>query len=61
MGKPGPLTAWFKGDVDEVRIWDHIRTETEIQDYKDRAVDGSTPGLLARWALDEGVGSANRR
>ena len=46
----------FDGVLDEVRVWDHARSLTEIQDNKDLELTSGT-GLVARWGLNEGTGS----
>ena len=39
--------------IDEVRIWDHARTPTEILEDYDAQV-ASAPGMVHRWSLNEG-------
>ncbi|PSR56573.1 hypothetical protein AHMF7605_25285 [Adhaeribacter arboris] len=44
----------FQGILDEVRIWNKPRTAAQlVQDYS-RFLDGSEPGLIAYWKLNEG-------
>ncbi|RDC61482.1 LamG-like jellyroll fold domain-containing protein [Adhaeribacter pallidiroseus] len=44
----------FQGVLDEVRIWNKPRTAGQlVQDYS-RFLDGSEPGLIAYWKLNEG-------
>ncbi|WP_274475833.1 LamG-like jellyroll fold domain-containing protein [Mangrovimonas aestuarii] len=45
----------FNGDIDEVRIWDVARTETEIQASMNEEVCESTSGLVAYYKLNEGT------
>jgi len=45
------------GLMDEVRIWDHVRTPTEIQCTRDLALTGAEPGLYAFYPLDSDPGS----
>ncbi|MEM1094258.1 MAG: LamG-like jellyroll fold domain-containing protein [Bacteroidota bacterium] len=42
-----------KGQIDEVRIWDDVRTPAEIMANKDAAINPTTPGLWAYLPLDE--------
>ena len=49
---PGELN----GALDEVRIWDHPRTGSQLSQYKDLRIDPQTPGLAAYWAFDQGPG-----
>ncbi len=52
----GPAGRPFAGHIDELRIWDHVRTQRQLQDHADRTLVGEEPGLLLHWALDEGDG-----
>jgi hypothetical protein len=47
----------FAGEMDEVRVWNLIRTEKEIADDMDRTLRGSEEGLLLYYRFDEGFGS----
>jgi hypothetical protein len=52
MGVPG---GFFAGAIDEVRVWNHARSEAEIaESMKTTVLAGE--GLVARWALDEADG-----
>jgi hypothetical protein len=46
----------FNGLIDEVRIWNITRTQTEIQDNKDYSLNGDESGLVGYWKFDEGTG-----
>jgi len=48
---------FFKGAIDEVRVWKIGRTQEQIKDTMSRALLGSEPGLLYYWNFDEGRGS----
>jgi 2',3'-cyclic-nucleotide 2'-phosphodiesterase (5'-nucleotidase family) len=45
----------FFGAIDEVRVWDYVRTLEEIQFTKDASVV-SAAGLRARYGMDEATG-----
>lgn len=45
----------FNGQIDEVRIWNTIRTPDQIQDYKDNSLSGSEPGLVALFTFNQGT------
>ncbi len=45
-----------KGFVEEVRVWDHARTQQEIANNKDAWLTGTESGLLGLWPCDEGHG-----
>ena len=42
--------------LDEVRIWNVVRTGAQIAAAKDQQLTSGT-GLIARWGLDEGTGT----
>lgn len=51
----------FLGKMDEVRIWDHARSSTEIAgDYK-KALTGSEPGLIAYYNFNQGVAAGDNQ
>ncbi|RIK65961.1 MAG: hypothetical protein DCC65_10990 [Planctomycetota bacterium] len=49
----GTLSIYFDGSIDEVRIWNHVRSLTQITDNMNEQIT-SAPGLVARWGLNEG-------
>ncbi len=46
----------FTGTIDEVRIWNVARTQTEIQTSMTQCLPNSTPGLVGYWHMDEQTG-----
>ena len=48
---------YFKGQLDEVRIWNVARTQDEIQTFMNEQLTGTKTGLLGYWCFDEGIGS----
>ena len=46
----------LSGRVDEVRIWDTARTQTEIQDNRDQVLTGAENGLQGYWQFEENNG-----
>jgi hypothetical protein len=46
----------FVGMMDEVRIWEDARTETEILNNMNRELTGSEEGLVAYYMFNEGAG-----
>lgn len=49
----GNVTNHFEGLIDEVRIWDYERSQTEIQSGREQLLDGDETGLVAYWNFDE--------
>lgn len=52
----GIADGFFAGLMDEVRVWDHARTEAEIQAGMVGPIDDG-PGLVGRWGLEERTGN----
>ena len=49
--------AYFKGAVDDVRIWRTVRTEQQIASTYDAKLVGNEQNLSAYWPLNEGEGT----
>lgn len=47
---------FFDGEIDEVRIWNDIRTQTELKDNMCRSISSSDPGLVGYWQMNTGAG-----
>lgn len=45
----------FLGEIDEVRVWTTIRTQTEIQSNRTAEIPTSATGLLANYHFNQGV------
>ena len=45
----------FKGTIDEVRIWDHIRTEEEVMEHYNCKIDPTTAGLITYYDFSDGI------
>lgn len=56
MGTSDFTASNFRGQMDEVRIWNVARTEGEIQANMYRELGGSEPGLIGYWNFNEGAG-----
>ena len=55
----GGFQGWqsFLGELDEVRIWNTVRSEPEIQANMYLSLNGTEPGLVCYYRLDEGAGT----
>jgi PKD repeat protein len=49
----GSLGNYFYGQIDDVRVWEGVRTPAQINDNKDTALTGSESGLAGYWKLDD--------
>ena len=45
----------FRGQIGEVRYWSTARSNSQIIDHRDTALDGSEVGLLGAWILDKQI------
>ncbi|MCW5844141.1 MAG: tandem-95 repeat protein, partial [Caldilinea sp.] len=57
MTSTGAAAGYFVGVLDEVRIWNVVRTQAEIQASMNAELTGGA-GLLGRWGMNEGTGTA---
>ena len=57
INSSGQASGFFDGVVDEVRVWNYARTPAQIQGSLNLEIT-SAPGLLGRWGLNEGSGTA---
>lgn len=48
---------YFKGSLDEVRIWNVARSQADIQSNMNAALAGTEPGLMGYWPFNEGSGT----
>jgi hypothetical protein len=53
----GEPRQYYEGQIDEVRIWDVVRTEAEIKSAMFQPLEGNEPRLKAYWPMDEATGS----
>jgi hypothetical protein len=56
MNSGGTPSGYFRGAIDEVRVWSRARSQDEIQDTINQALTTGTE-LVARWGFDEGDGA----
>ena len=49
---------WYNGLMDEVRIWDDVRTAAEISTYYNRSVASDASNLVAYYKADESPGTS---
>ena len=56
IGRSLRQNAYWKGIADEIRIWNRVRNDYEIEHNRRKRLTGSEPGLYAYWNCDEGAG-----
>jgi hypothetical protein len=49
----------FKGSMDEVRVWNTVRTQCEINTYKDCEIPSTSVGLIANYHFNQGIDAGN--
>lgn len=47
----------FRGAIDELRIWNGVRSLTNIRDFMCQKLSGSEPGLIAYYQFEEATGN----
>src|SRR5436190_8913849 len=50
-----PTDKTFRGEIDEVRVWDHQRTVAQIREDMFKRLSGQEPGLTHLWNFDDGT------
>ncbi|MEV0535550.1 LamG domain-containing protein [Kitasatospora sp. NPDC050463] len=56
IGKSG-AGDHFDGDLDELRIWNRVRSAAELTEDMNHRLIGNEPGLVAYYRFDEGSGT----
>jgi len=49
---------YFHGNIDEVRLWNIVRTRNQIKASREINLSGEETGLVGYWMIDEGTGAA---
>jgi hypothetical protein len=50
-----PTDRDFRGEIDEVRVWDHRRTLAQIRENMFKRLTGTEEGLTHLWNFDDGT------
>ncbi|RZL13334.1 MAG: hypothetical protein EOO62_08420, partial [Hymenobacter sp.] len=54
---PNYATEYFEGELDEVRIWNTVRTAAQIQANYQNPISAASAGLVAYYPIDNGITS----
>ncbi|MBI2028911.1 hypothetical protein HYT02_00645 [Candidatus Gottesmanbacteria bacterium] len=57
-GFDGSTSGLLPGKMDEVRVWNTVRTQNQIKENMYASLTGSEAGLAGYWKLSEGSGQA---
>jgi hypothetical protein len=52
-------SEYFNGSIDELRIWNVVRTQGQIQDNMNCSIPGGKPGLVANYNFNAGTPNGN--
>jgi hypothetical protein len=58
IGRRSNTIFYFKGSMDEVRVWNTVRSQANIQSDRTTAISAS-PGLLCSYNFNEGTAGGN--
>jgi hypothetical protein len=50
-------TYYYDGQIDEIKVWNIARTQTQIRDFMCKKQTGSESGLIAYYRMDDAVGN----
>ena len=50
---------YTNGEIDEVRVWNVVRTQCEIQTYMNAEITSTASGLIANYHFNQGIPSGN--
>ena len=56
IGRSPEDQCYFQGKIDEVRIWDEIRTQQQIRESMHASIACNAAGLISYWNFNEGAG-----
>ena len=59
IGRRNDGVNYFNGAIDEIRIWDIARTQSEIQNNMNFRICAPTTNLVAYYTFDQGVAGGN--
>jgi hypothetical protein len=57
LGRAGTSGKAFAGKLDDVRLWNVVRSPADIAANYKAQLSGPTSGLVANWTFDDGTGS----
>lgn len=57
IGRNPTGTEYWQGRIDEIRIWDHVRTPAQIAKHWNRTLTGTELGLIGYYPFNEGTGT----
>lgn len=58
VGRSGPSGDYWRGRLDDLRLWSVVRTPAEIAANYQIEINAATPGLVGNWHFNEGLGAS---
>ena len=58
LGRAADGSSFFPGTMDEVRIWNVVRSQSDIYVNKNSTISNNSTGLVGYYKLDEDSGSS---
>lgn len=58
LGSTSNNDLYFKGIIDDVRIWNYVRSDEQIAQSNQALLSGNEAGLQAYWPMNEGQGDS---
>lgn len=58
FARHGYATQYLGGEIDEVRIWNHARSVSDVVANMNRELNGNESGLIGYWNFNEGGGQS---
>ncbi|MBF0339599.1 MAG: PD40 domain-containing protein [Magnetococcales bacterium] len=59
VGRPHSFARMFNGQIDELRLWNTVRTQSEISTNSSKRLPSTTSGLYAYFTFDDPYGALN--
>jgi len=56
IGTDGHRNQYFKGKIDEIRIWKKSLTQAQVEFYMDKKIIRENSDIVGYWSFDEGRG-----
>jgi hypothetical protein len=56
IGRSGPSGNYWRGKIDDVRVWNVVRSGADISASYRAELGNPPPGLVGNWRFDEGSG-----
>lgn len=54
-----PVNQYFYGNIDQVRVWNTVRSDEEIAANYDKCLVGKETGMVMFWNFEEGTGTSS--